>query len=71
MDEWVKKAIAIVNEKFRRSTREKNPASRFGCDDYMAYHYAFMMKVEIVREPGNFSEATKDPQWAKAMNDEM
>ena len=37
----------------------------------MAYHYAFMMKVAIVREPENFFEAVKDPQWVEAMNEEM
>ena len=44
-----KKALISTNEKLRRSTREKNPVSRFGYNDYMAYHYAFMMKVATVR----------------------
>ena len=67
----VKKAIATTNEKLRHSTGEKNPVSRFDYNDYMAYHYAFMMKVAIVREPETFSKAAKDPQWIKAMNEEM
>ena len=46
-----KKAIATANEKLRCSTRERNLVSRFGYDDYMTYHYAFMMKVEKIREP--------------------
>ena len=37
----------------------------------MAYHYAFMMKVETIREPESFSETAKDPQWVEAMNEEM
>ena len=37
----------------------------------MAYHYYFMMKVAIVREPETFSEAAKDPRWIEAMNKEM
>ena len=37
----------------------------------MAYHYAFMMKVVIVREPETFSEAAKDPRWIEAMNEEI
>ena len=57
----VKKSLTSANEKLRRSTREKNPVSRFGYNDYMAYHYAFMMKVATVREPETFSEAAKDP----------
>ena len=67
----VKKALTSANEKLRRSTREKNPVSRFGYNDNMAYHYAFMMKVTIVREPEIFSEAAKDPRWIEAMNEEM
>ena len=66
-----KKALIFANEKLRRSTREKNPVSRFGYNDYMAYHYAFMMKVATVREPETFSEAAKDPRWIEAMNEEM
>ena len=46
-----KKALESANEKLRRSTREKNPVSRFGYDEYMAYHYAFMTKVATVLEP--------------------
>ena len=67
----VKKALESANEKLRRSAREKNPVSRFGYDEYMAYHYAFMMKVATVREPETFSEAAKDPRWIEAMNEEM
>ena len=36
----VKKGLTSANEKLRRSTREKNPVSRFGYNDYMAYHYS-------------------------------
>ena len=65
------KAIDSTNEKLCRSSREKNPVSRFGYNDYMAYHYAYMMKVTSVREPETFSEAAKDPRWVAAMNEEM
>ena len=37
----VKKVLTSENEKLCCSTREKNPVSRFGYNDYMAYHYAF------------------------------
>ena len=37
----------------------------------MAYHYAFMMKIALVREPETFSKAAKDPQWVEVMNKEM
>ena len=63
-----KKAIESANETLRRSSREKNLVSRFGYTDYMAYHYAYMMKVTSVREPETFSEAAKDPRWVAAMN---
>ena len=67
----VKKALTSANEKLRRSTREKNPVSRFGYNDYMAYHYAFMMKVATVWKPEFFSKAAKDLRWIEAMNEEM
>ena len=66
-----KKALISANEKFRRSTHEENPVSRFGYNDYMAYHYAFIMKVATIREPETFSKAAKDPRWIEAMNEEM
>ena len=50
-----------VNEKPRGSTREKNPINCYGYNEYMAYHYTFMIKVASVREPETLSEATKDP----------
>ena len=52
----VQKALTSVNEKLCHSTQEKNPGVRFGYNDYMAYHYAFMMKVATVRELESFSE---------------
>ena len=55
----------------RRSTQEKNVISRFVYNDYMAFHYAFMMKVVTIQEPETFSEAAKDPRWVEAMNEEM
>ena len=66
-----KKAILPTDRELRRSTREKNPVNRYGYDEYMAYHYAFMMKVASVREPETLSEAAKDPRWVDGMNEEM
>ena len=34
----VKKALPTANEKLGRSTHEKNLVSRFGYNDYRAYH---------------------------------
>ena len=58
----VQKALTSANEKLRRSTREKNPISRSGYNDYMAYHYAFMMKVTSDREPESFAKPAKNPR---------
>ena len=52
-----KKALESANETLCRSSREKNPVSRFGYNDYMVYHYAYMMKLTSVRESETFSEA--------------
>ena len=38
----VKKALTSANKKLCCSILEKNPVSRFGYNDYMAYYYAFM-----------------------------
>ena len=67
----VKKALTSANKELCRSTHEKNLVSRFGYNNYMAYHYAFMMKVMTVREPDFVSKATKDPRWNQAMNEDM
>ena len=67
----VKKAIATTNNKLYRSTREKNPVSRFGYDNYMEIINDFMLKVVTVQEQETFSKTTKDPRWGKAMNEEM
>ena len=67
----VKRSLTLADENLHRSIREKNLVSLFGYNDYMAYHYAFMMKVATVREPERLLEATKDPQWVKGMNEEI
>ena len=56
-----KKVFTKTSEKLHHSTRENNVVSRFGYNDYMAYHYAFMMNVATVRDSGKHSEAAKDP----------
>ena len=66
-----KKALESANEKLCRSSREKNPVRRFGYNDYMPYHYAYMIKVTSVREPETLSEAAKDPRWVAAMSEEL
>ena len=40
-------------------------------NNYMAYHYAFIIKVATICETETFSEAAKDPRWIEAMNEEM
>ena len=67
----VKKALASTNEKLRRSSRQKNTITRFGYNEYMAHHYAFMMKVASEQEPESFPEAARNPRWMEAMEEEM
>ena len=43
----VKKALTSANQKLCHFTREKNPVSRFGYNDYMVYHYAFMVRIKL------------------------
>ena len=47
----VKKALTSTNEKLRRSSRAKTQVTRFAYNDYMAHHYALVMKVVIDQEP--------------------
>ena len=54
----VKKALMGTNEKVCCLTREKNIVTRFGYDDYMAYHYAFMIKIATIHELESFVEST-------------
>ena len=65
-----KKVLTTTSEKLYRCTREKYVVNRFGYNVYLAYHYAFMMKMAIVRESESFSEVAKDPRWVEAMNKE-
>ena len=67
----VKKDLATTNEKIWRWTRGKSAIARFGYNDYMAYQYAFMIKVETVREIESFAEMARDPQWIDVMKEEM
>ena len=52
-------------------TREKNPITQFDYNEYMAHHYAFMMKVAAEQDLESFSEAAHEPRWIKAMDEEM
>ena len=54
-----KKVFTKTSEQPCHSTREKNVVSQSGYNDYMAYHYAFMMKVATIRELKTFSEAVQ------------
>ena len=44
---------------------------RFGYNEYMAHHYAYMTRVAEVREPESYAEAAKDANWRAAMEEEM
>ena len=61
-----KKSLTTENEKLSRSNRENNPISRFGYNDYMANHFAFMMKVATAREPESFAEAARIHQMGRS-----
>ena len=42
-----RKALTTTTEKPCRPTRKKNLVNRFSYNDYMAYHYAFMMVATV------------------------
>ena len=65
------KASTSANEQLRRSTHHKNPVVRFGYNEYMAHHYAYMTCVAEVREPESYAEAARDANWHAPMDVEM
>ena len=67
----VEKATKSTNLEFLRFTRQKNHVKRYGYNQYMVHHYAYMVKVATMPEPESYVEATKDPNWQKAMEEEM
>jgi hypothetical protein len=63
----VEKASTSRNERLRRSTRTRNPVVRFGYNEYMAHHYAYIARVAEVREPKSYEEAAEDANWRTAI----
>ena len=67
----MKKSPRVTKGKLRQSNRQKNPIVRFGYNEYMAHHYAFLMKFAADQEPETYKEAAHDPRWIEAMREEM
>ena len=44
---------------------------RYGFNEYMAHHHAYMVKVATVRESESYANAAKDPNWKNDMKEEM
>ena len=44
---------------------------RFGYNEYMAHHYAYMSRVAEVPEPESYAKEAKDAKWRAAMEEEM
>jgi hypothetical protein len=56
----VEKASTSRNERLHRSTCTRNPVVRFGYNEYMAHHCAYMARVAEVREPESYEEAAEN-----------
>ena len=65
------KASTSANEQLHQTTRQKNPVVRFGYNEYMMHHFAYMTCVAEVREPECYAKAAKDANWRAAMEEEM
>jgi hypothetical protein len=48
----------------------KKPVERFGYNECMAHHYAYMTLVAEVREPESYAKAAEDANWHAAMEEE-
>ena len=57
--------------RLHRSPRQKNPVGRFGYNEYMAHHYAYMARVVEMRELESYVEAAKDANWCATIEEEM
>ena len=56
----MKRATEVTKEKLSPSSQQKNPIVRFGYDEYMGHHYAFLMKVATDQEPETYKVAAQD-----------
>jgi len=59
------------NNGVRRSTQVKYPVQRLTYDGFVAHHYAYMVRVIQEVEPTCFEQATGNPKWDNAMDEEM
>ena len=66
-----KRALKSASEKLRPSTCHKKPVIRYGYNEYMAHHYAYMTKAVEVCELESYAEASQDAKWRSAMEEEM
>ena len=65
------KVVKSGNHELRRSNHLKNPINRYGYNEYMVQHYAYMTRVVEVCELESYVEAAKDANWRAAMEEEM
>ncbi len=59
------------NSGIRRSTRVKYLIQRLAYDGFVAYHYAYMVRIIQEVEPTCFEQAVGNPEWDNAMDEEM
>ncbi len=59
------------NNEVRKSTQTKYHVQRLKYDDFVTYHYAYMVKVIHDVEPTYFEHAVGNPKWDNAMDEEM
>jgi hypothetical protein len=71
--QMTKKALKTSdnNNGVRRSTQVKYPVQRFTYDDFVAHHYAYMVKIIQEVEPICFEQAVENPKWDNAMDEKM
>jgi len=59
------------NNEVRRCTQAKYHVQIFKYDGFVAYHYAYMVKVIHEVEPTCFEHAVGNPKWDNAKDEEM
>ena len=58
--ESAKKALKMANEVLRQSSHQKNPVIRYGYNEYIVHHFAYMRKVAEIRNLESYAKEAYD-----------
>ena len=56
----VRRTLKTANEGLHRSSCTKNPVIRYGYNEYMVHHFAYMRKVVEIRKLESYAKEAYD-----------